>query len=1169
MKRSAAVVGRILMIAFLGACSLPPVWGTTPKEPPPAADGLAAQIVEMTGARTRLVWQHQVAVTPGNNWDATTAEYELVVYDTADGKQRVMLPGPANYSNPCFTADGSRIVFTDAPNNKAYIIDWDGRNKRLLFNGYAFETWIDPKTGTDWVYANSDGKVIRFQLDNPELTELVWDKTKVASRFRVSADGTRGAGEFHWPNLGVAMLPNVSWKQYGYGCNAAIAPDNSYRLFHMGEAAGHAGVMMYDGGGVNKRLIRFDNVPGKEGQNSWVPRWTNDVRFLTLACPISGQSQELYLGEFDENFTTVKRWIQITNQTGQDVYGDAWIDPGLGYHTGEVPLTVEIPAPDTQGKWKWDYGDGKREKGIVGRRTYTRPGQYRMTARRGGKVVKGSVRAYPAKPPGVTGIRLFDETSLSVMFDEQVQLKNAKVSLASGAAVKSWDLDPEGLSLLVKLEDNLPEGDSLRIEGVYDRAQAPNALARRTFPIERPAWPSNRSGLVFLWQSNNAPSFQWHPSSGSFNDTQLDSWQRRSFDRFGAMSLEGGVFFALDGGLGIYSECTKANRFSVEAVITPANRYQGWRDEPRWIVACNTGGRTESVNVMIAQEGGKAVLYFKQRPVDNPRARPSVKRIELCTMIDRAPNHIIAGYEPGNLTCYLNGKLVARNTEVKGVLSWREPSFGTGMSFGGSQVVTNDIPFRKEFELPWRGKIEGVAVYTRALTAEEAAANFAAYDAILKARPTAPRITLRGKLLAKSTVPNPKDIAPYRDAMVVQEYKVEKILKSTYAPKKIRVARWGLVDARPSAVAREKPGESVMLVVEPFADHLQLEAEVRQNTLDEDFDLELYYDIANGPTDAPYLAAVRVRPREIWIPPNEKMQYRVLTRDQYGNPIKAPVRWSVLPGGYINTGMFYSGGAYLEHLRDKGTGSITDTGLFTADGNMGIVTIQAASTADPSVKGTAGAAVDEYPAITPCGMAQLHFGGDGNGKRPFTGDIDRIRIYNRALSAEQIAAHAEGKALTNEGLVGDWKFDKFDNGLFVNSAGGGMAGKVVGTVQHVPDGDGGHIRMPGPWGYVEVKHDNRLNFSQTATLEAWIRPTGNGGIVMDKSLTGAIFGFRLDSAGGLRAKGMHGWLELGHRHPVETWTHLVATFQRSGVWKGYVNGKLIGERKRRVIIVRQ
>ncbi|NQT20996.1 MAG: PKD domain-containing protein, partial [Planctomycetes bacterium] len=867
-----------------------------------AADDLAAQIVEMTGARTKLVWQHQVTITPGNNWDATTAEYELAVYDTADGKQRVILPGPANYSNPCLTADGSRIVFADAPNGKAYVVDWDGRNKRLLINGYSLDTWADPKTGTDWVYADSGGKVIRFQLDNPEVREVVWDKTGVANRFRVSADGTRAGGEFSWPNAGVAILPNVSWKQYGNGCNSAIAPDNSYRLFHMGEAASHGGVMMYDTGGVNKRTLLFDNVPGKERQASWVPRWTNDVRFLTLSCPIGGPSQELYLGEFDENFTTVKRWIRITNQTGQDVYGNAWIDPGLGYHTGEVPLTVEIPAPG-DGQWQWDHGDGTITNAGAVTHTYKKAGEYRITATRGGTIIKGSVRGYPAKPPSMSAIRLYDETNLSVMFDERVQMKNANVSLASGAAVASSKLDPDGLSLLVKLNAKLTKGDSLRVEGVYDKAQVPNALARRTFPIQPPAWPSDRSNLVFLWETNHKPSFQWQPSSESFDDTQLDSWKRRSFDRFGAMSFEGGVLFAIDGGLGAYNECTKANRFAIEAVITPANKYQGWSEQPRWIVACNSGGGIETVNVMIAQEGDKAVLYVKQRPADNQRAKATVKRVELCTMIDQAPNHVVASYEPGNLTCYLNGKPVMQNTEINGALIWQKPNFATGMSFGGNQVVTNNIPFRKEFDLPWRGKIEGIALYSRTVTAEEAAANFAAYDAILKARPAAPRVTVRGKLLAKSDVPTIKDIAPYRDAMVAHEYEVEEVVEGTYAQKKIRVARWGLVDARPSAVASEKPGESVALVVEPFADHPQLEAEVLSDTLDEDFDLPLYYEISNGPTDAPYLAAVRVRPREIWIPPGEKMQYRALVRDQYGNPIKAPVRWSVLPGGHINAGM--------------------------------------------------------------------------------------------------------------------------------------------------------------------------------------------------------------------------------------------------------------------------
>ena len=42
-------------------------------------------------------------------------------------------------------------------------------------------------------------------------------------RVQVGPDGMKLAGEFPWPNCGVATLPNVSWQLLGQGCNPALA----------------------------------------------------------------------------------------------------------------------------------------------------------------------------------------------------------------------------------------------------------------------------------------------------------------------------------------------------------------------------------------------------------------------------------------------------------------------------------------------------------------------------------------------------------------------------------------------------------------------------------------------------------------------------------------------------------------------------------------------------------------------------------------------------------------------------------------------------------------------------------------------------------------------------------------------------------------------------------
>ena len=113
----------------------------------------------------------------------------------------------------------------------------------------------------------------------------------------------------------------------------------------------------------------------------------------------------------------------------------------------------------------------------------------------------------------------------------------------------------------------------------------------------------------------------------------------------------------------------------------------------------------------------------------------------------------------------------------------------------------------------------------------------------LAKRTTLPRIEVQAKLVAKSKLPDPGQMAPYRNALVVNEYEVEKVLKGTYADKTIRVVQWGMLDLKPTPLAAQEPGTSVKLVLETFIDHDELVPEPISDTLKEDFDLKLYTDV--------------------------------------------------------------------------------------------------------------------------------------------------------------------------------------------------------------------------------------------------------------------------------------------------------------------------------------
>lgn len=117
-----------------------------------ADEDTASGVLRLTGARTRIVWAHQVKGEP-KRWGSGSSEFALMGFDTEQRATRVILPGPDSYANPSITADGSRVVFTDAGDGTIYAVDWNGANRTKLASGFALCAWVDPATGVQWIYA--------------------------------------------------------------------------------------------------------------------------------------------------------------------------------------------------------------------------------------------------------------------------------------------------------------------------------------------------------------------------------------------------------------------------------------------------------------------------------------------------------------------------------------------------------------------------------------------------------------------------------------------------------------------------------------------------------------------------------------------------------------------------------------------------------------------------------------------------------------------------------------------------------------------------------------------------------------------------------------------------------------------------------------------------------
>jgi hypothetical protein len=149
-------------------------------------------------------------------------------------------------------------------------------------------------------------------------------------------------------------------------------------------------------------------------------------------------------------------------------------------------------------------------------------------------------------------------------------------------------------------------------------------------------------------------------------------------------------------------DCRRTNEFSLEAAFQTSNL--SLSAPARWVSFSTS---PDEGNLALAQAGPKCVLRLV---TSNNEDAGAFHEIPLFEIPDEQRHHVVVTYSPGNLHCYLDGRPIPLPAKVNGTLAAWNPHhllFGDEWT-GGSE---------------WRGRLQGVAVYHRAITAEEAARN--------------------------------------------------------------------------------------------------------------------------------------------------------------------------------------------------------------------------------------------------------------------------------------------------------------------------------------------------------------------------------------------------------------------------------------------------------------
>jgi hypothetical protein len=346
-----------LALAFSG----PTGCSATPDEP----DAINTRIGELTGARTRVVWvQDHQALT---DVFAEGNQLRLMGRDSLDPHgERVILPGPANFFKPMITRRGDRIVYTDKPANRIFIVNWDGTGHRDLIDGVALAVWIDPGTDEEWMYVARepvDAKGLAFRvidrhpIDDLSRSERVWDRTQAGiDNVQLSADGARASGVFPWPECGVIRIVEQTFHRHGRGCWPSYAPDNSYRFWFFDGS--HRNLTLVDERSGQRTEIDINTAPGMDGYEVYHPRWSNHPRFMTLTGPYKirqggnnirggGPDVEVFIGRFNETFTAIEAWAKVTENAVLDVGPDVWVELPARPAANDPPPAQA--APDATG----------------------------------------------------------------------------------------------------------------------------------------------------------------------------------------------------------------------------------------------------------------------------------------------------------------------------------------------------------------------------------------------------------------------------------------------------------------------------------------------------------------------------------------------------------------------------------------------------------------------------------------------------------------------------------------------------------------------------------------------------------------------------------------------------------------------------------------------------
>ena len=241
-----------------------------------------------------------------------------------------------------------------------------------------------------------------------------------------------------------------------------------------------------------------------------------------------------------------------------------------------------------------------------------------------------------------------------------------------------------------------PAGEPAGQAALAPPAGGPSAHDAKA-PKMADAWPGNRDGLVFLWADAKAENkvgdraCTVRPRGGATTDER------------GTMVLGAGAMLADGADAPLLDACRRSNQLAVEALVTPKDASQGG---PARIVTFSADPYQR--NFTLGQEGEWLLLRLRTPETGDNGMNPETR---LCRIAGGETYHVVVSYSPGRLVGYVNGKRVCDTDAVQGDLrTWTDMHLLFGDEWKDPR--------------PWAGRLEGVAIHSRVIGADEAARRY-------------------------------------------------------------------------------------------------------------------------------------------------------------------------------------------------------------------------------------------------------------------------------------------------------------------------------------------------------------------------------------------------------------------------------------------------------------